>query len=251
MNPAACNFYIASSFNANTDITWSFEYALTGNALSSSGGFCTFLFNSDNLSATGGFYQSLGYGPYQGLSGIPSNIIGIGFDSTGLFAMSGGVFSSGLSSRSPNSLTIRIGSNFTYLTSFSLTALGIPLIQSSESFETLRFNFTELSQILKIAIKDKTNNRYTQLLEIPTGLSARLADAYQIGFSYATPISSGHSKTVLKFKNIHVQGLDSIPDRDTNETSGLPTNYILQSPLSGLIQLAPDEDSYLTNSDGV
>lgn len=250
MSNSACNFYIPSSFNANFDITWSFQYALTGN-LSATGGFTTFLFNNDSL-VGGGALSALGFGPNLGLSGVNDAVFCVAFDTTGLFATSAGPLANGyfntglpLSSRIPNSLIIRRGINYTYLTSVSLSDYDIPLLQESVDFNTIRFNLTDVAQTLKIAIKDKATNTYKTILSIPTGLTTVDNTYYNIGFSYASPVS-GTSKTTFLIKNVHYQGKMTEGTRDVGEREQVgETKYILASPLSGKIKITKTGNNYL------
>lgn len=245
MSNSCGNFYIPVSFNAVNDITWSFQYALTGST-NSTGGFTTFLFNSDTLSG-GGALSGLGYSGYGAMSGINDAVLVIGFDSTGLFGVSGSSLSSGSVTKIPNSLTIRTGTNFEYLTCISLTSLGIPLLSSVFDLNTLRFNLTNVGQTLKIAIKD-SNYKYQTVLSIQTGLVLSETDQYNIGFSYATPVS-GTDKTTLVIKDIHYHGKTTDLTREIGDRSNdVETNYILQSPLSGKIMISPSTTDFLLRS---
>lgn len=251
MSNTSCNFYVPSAFNADNDITWSFQYALSGNS-NSSGGFCTFLFNNNYLSG-GSALSGLGYTGSYGVSGINDNIIGVAFDTTGFFGTSSQFLTSGRhpSNRIPNSLTIRTGTKFTYLTCISLSTLGIPLLSSSADFNTIRFNLTDVRQTLNISLKDKTTNRYNTVLSIDTGLGAPLPNQYQyqIGFSYASPIT-GTNKTAFLIKDIHCHGLNTINERVLGEISDIgEENFILQSPLSGKIIISPYTNKYLLKSE--
>jgi hypothetical protein len=226
MSDSSCNFFINSSFNANFDITWSFKYSVTGSN-NSSGGFSTFLFDINTLSG-GGSHSGLGFGPYQSENGVNGAKIGILFDSD-------------------NTITVKNGTTFDTITSFPLNTLLYPLIKSTESFNTIRFNFTNVAQSLKIAVKNQ-NNRYVDIANVNTGLTAKDTDFYKIGFGYASPIKSGDDKTNFKIKDIHVQGNTAIPKTKYKKKPyiilGAETFYILQSPLSGKINIAnPDPTS--------
>jgi len=130
-NNTICNSIAHNiAYNANYDIVWSFDYSLSGNT-SSQGSFTTFLFDGDSLSGGGPGIGGAYYSPGSFLSGgnsifstpVVSAIIGINFDTTGLFALSGNSVSKGILSAIPNSLTVRYGqTNFEYLTSVALTS---------------------------------------------------------------------------------------------------------------------------------
>ena len=90
---AAASIAIAQAFNAYQDVAWSLQYSLCG-SVDAQAGFCAFLYDAPALT-NGGIGKSLGFAPSQdytsftNISGVSGAIIGIGFDSTGLFAASG------------------------------------------------------------------------------------------------------------------------------------------------------------------
>lgn len=227
MSESSCNFFINSAFNANFDITWSFGYNLSGSQ-NSTGGFSTFLFNNPTL-VGGGAYEGLGYAPFQARSGVTGGILGIMLTSDNL-------------------ISIKNGTTFTTITSFSLFSVVSPLVKQNEDFNIIRFNFTNCAQTLKIAIKNKETNRYVTLASINTGISASDTDFYKIGFGYSSPLNTGEPKSVFNIKDIHIQGNTSIPNtiyrpRPQVEPK-IETFYIIQSPLSGLINIGnPDPNS--------
>lgn len=223
MSNSVCNFFVSSAFNANFDITWSFQYSITGSN-TSSGGFSTFLFNNHTLNH-GGRYTGLGYAPYQSDNGVDGAIIGVLLDNN-------------------NRITIKNGTNFSTITSFNLNQYLYPLIKTNVEYNTLRFNFTNVGQTLKIAYKNQ-DNKYIDLVSANTGVKVKDNDFYYIGFGYASPIRSGDSKIALSLKNIHVQGNTRVPTIIYNpKPSVIPTIdtfYIIQSPLSGDINIGnPD-----------
>jgi hypothetical protein len=224
MSESTCNFFINSAFNANFDITWSFQYNLSG-GVNSTGGISTFLFNNPTLIG-GGAYEGLGFVPYQSRSGVTGAVLGVMIDSD-------------------NIITIKKGTTFTTITSFPIFSMLSPLIKTNGNFDTIRFNFTNCAQTLKIAAKNKETNRYTKLASINTGISAFDTDFYKIGFGYSAPLNSGEEKSVFNIKDIHIQGNTSIPTtvyRPRPEVeSKIETFYIIQSPLSGHIDIGnPD-----------
>jgi len=224
MSDSTSNFYINEAFNINYDVTWSFMYSITGSN-TSSGGFSTFLFGSSALEG-GGTYAGLGFAPYQATQGVKDAIIGVMFDSN-------------------NTITIKTATTFTTITSFSLGTLLSPLIKTTDVFNTIRFNFTDAAQTLKISVKNKENNKYIDLVSVSTGISAKDTDFCKVGFSYASPMSPGNSKITFKIKDIHIQGNKAIPTTTYKKRPDLVTDYetfyILQSPLSGKINIGiPD-----------
>ena len=170
MSESSCNFFINSAFNANFDITWSFGYNLSGGT-NSTGGFSTFLFNNPTL-VGGGAYEGLGFAPYQSRSGATGAVLGIMIDSDNL-------------------VSVKKGTTFATITSFPIFSVMSPLIKQNGNFDTIRFNFTNCAQTLKIAVKNKETNRYTKLASINTGITASDTDFYRIGFGYSSPLNSG------------------------------------------------------------
>ena len=138
MADSTFNFSINNQVNANFDITWSFQYCVSG-GVGSSGGFATFLYNNPTLDG-GGKYLGLGYAPYQGDYGVVNSLIGIMFDSN-------------------NVVTVK-GVSFNTLTSFPLHQSLSPLIKGTQQYKTIRFNLTNYAQKLTISIKDSYDRYY-------------------------------------------------------------------------------------------
>lgn len=223
MANSACNFYINDNFNANYDITWSFQYSVTGSN-TSTGGFCTFLFADDGSGLVGGApYRGLGYTSYSGTNGVSNAVLGILFDSD-------------------NKITIKKGSSFTTLTSFNSFR---PLISSVDNFETIRFNLTNVGKTLNIDIKNKNTNIYDNIISFNFDLEVTDSSFYKIGFSYASPLTANRDKIEFKIKNIHIQGnKNTFTSIFYNPRPYTPiTYYLIQSPTSGKIAI--------TNSSGL
>ena len=221
MHDSACNFCINENFNANYDITWSFQYSLTGSNIST-GGFSTFLFDNNTLSG-GGRFSGLGYSNYESIRGVYGAILGITFDSN-------------------NTVKILKGSSFTQISSFPLFSEVFPLIKQTETFNTIRFNLTDLGKTLNISIKDKLTNNYKIVKTINTYLLTQQETYYRIGVSYATPIATSNEKICFKIKDIHVQGNKNIPDtKISKKPYDIKSYYILQSPSEDKIKIhTPD-----------
>lgn len=199
----ACNFALMSAFNALHDITWSFQYSLCGPP-DSTGGFVTFLYDAATPVLTGGGVRSgLCYGPYtpthqNGLSGA---VIGVGFDSTGLFASINNGFSTGSTSTS-NNITVRTGADFVYQDSITSTFL---ILEPTEIYKTLRFNLTDLGQTLNVHLKNNASGDYNLINSFDTDLLFTEDKMCKIGVSFATPVS-GNEKARLKIKDFHYHG---------------------------------------------
>jgi hypothetical protein len=211
------------AYNANYDIIWSFDYSLSGNN-TSQGSFTTFLF--DGLSSFGGGAPGAGgayYSAGQYLSGsntliIPSvsgAILGINFDTTGLFAISGSA-ANGLLTPIPKSLSIRYGqTDFQYLTSVSLTSLytDFDLLLSAQEYNRLRFRLTDIGQTLKIDYK--VSDGYTEILTLPVNLNITDNTTYKVGIGYTSPVSGASStQAIFSIRDFHVEGKTEVPEYD-------------------------------------
>jgi hypothetical protein len=211
------------AYNANYDIIWSFDYSLSGNN-TSQGSFTTFLF--DGLSSFGGGAPGPGgayYSAGQYLSGantliIPSvsgAILGINFDTTGLFAISGST-ANGLLTSIPKSLSIRYGqTTFDYLTSIPLTSLytDFNLLLSSQQYNRLRFRLTDIGQTLKVDYK--TANGFSEILTIPVNLNITDNTTYKVGIGYTSPVSGATAtQAVFSIRDFHVEGKTEVPEYD-------------------------------------
>lgn len=204
----ACNFALMSAFNALHDITWSFQYSLCGPPRST-GGFTTFLYDANTPVLTGGGVRSgLCYGPYVSVSehlfqsGLSGAIIGIGFDSTGLFAAQHNGFLTGTTDVVPNSITIRSTQDYVYQGSIQL---AFDVLEHEELYRTLRFNLTDLGQTLNIHLKNNVTGKYDLLTSFDTGMLFTEDKMCKIGMSFASPVSAS-DKACLKIKDFHYHG---------------------------------------------
>lgn len=224
MADSASNFYIKQDFNANYDITWSFQYAITGSP-NSNGGFSTFLFNNSVLTGGGG-YTGLGYSTYQSQSGVKNAVLGICFFSN-------------------NNVKILKGNTFSVLTSFSIFPSLSPIVKTNKDFNTIRFNLTDLGQTLKISIKNKETNSYDIINSFNVNLNPINTDYYKIGFSYASPLTAEDDKITFYIKDIQYQGMNKDVDTELNvrpiNVPKAETFYVLQSPNSSYVSIGEPE----------
>jgi hypothetical protein len=204
-------------FNAYQDIVWSLQYALCG-ANNAQGGFCTFLYDAAVATLTGGgIGASLGYAPSSGynafasISGLSGGVLGIGFDTHGLFAASGNGKDTGVAANNVASLTIRTGSTFVYLTTIALSALdsSYALMSSALAYETLRFRLHSAGSFIEIARFD--GDAYKVLLDYPVSLNVATSSFYKVGVSYAAPLCGNAPAAKFAIKNFHVEGFDAVP----------------------------------------
>ena len=88
----AINLASKDSYSCLYDLVWSFDYAISGNP-NTEAGFTVFLTTSSSRLSGGSTGIDLGYSglssfglPYSIKAGVSGAAIGIGFDTTGLFA---------------------------------------------------------------------------------------------------------------------------------------------------------------------
>lgn len=144
-----------------------------------------------------------------------NGILAIGFDSTGLFALSsstrGGV---GLGSIRQNSLIIRDAFD-DVIVNVQLSAISSEFILLSDGgnvYQTLRFRYSQAGNKLSIDFKTPTDTNFKLLTSIVTELviPQNYSDVY-VGFSYCSPISSlSASPATMRLRNFHTQGNSAI-----------------------------------------
>lgn len=244
--------------NPNYDLVWSFKFLLSTTSSSplNQGGFVTYLTSSSATYTIGGSGAMLGY------KGVEGAVLGIGFDTMGLFAVSAAnSFTTGInvSAAKRNSITIRGGySAFDVLYNESLSSLNtnFTLLTTTEDYQWLRFRLGNIGQTLYIDYRHKDNDSYYQLLELPVSLTFNESSFYSIGVGFAYPLSSTtysetQSNTILRIKNLQIEGNTGIPDTFTYSTTGMSITALEfetnTTPITGNSILAvQDEHIFLT-----
>lgn len=210
--------------NLNWEITWSFTFALTG----TEHGFCTFLTSNPAL-AFGNPGQYLGYlGNTGGFN--QSGLFAVGFDTTGLFALSStsndGVK---LSACKPYSLVIRDYTNAVIFNeALSSLSTEFVLVSSSKVYQTLRFRVTSGGKKLYVDFK-KDNTDYELLASVSlSGYTLSANSVVYPGLAFCTPVSGINATASTMFlKNFNVEGLSATPT-----TEVVPMVSIYESSLS-------------------
>lgn len=268
-NTKVINTAYPVSLNPNFDITWSFEFNLSGTSLSSQGGLVSFLTTSDyNYVLTGGNVGiDLGYSGLSGLSsystyisgGVLSAVLGIGFDTTGLFALSTSINSNnirsgvGIENIIPNSITIRGG--YPSYTLLSTVSCPFSILNNTGEYVSVRCRLGNIGQTLYVDYKRRTDLNYTNLVTLPVTLPINVSTVYTPGISFASPVSSADSNNTatLKIKNFHIEGredrpqstdtFDEVIDKDlftllteasTNCVSGIVANFNFSTDINDL-----------------
>jgi hypothetical protein len=135
-------------------------------------------------------------------NGLSGAVLGVGFDSTGLFGTQQRGFVTGLSAALHNSYSVRASSNYTHAGTYTAP---FNILESTETFKTLRFNLTNLGQTLNIHMYDYPTRTYNLISSTSTGLLFIEDTMCKIGISFATPVSASY-KSNLKIKDFHFQG---------------------------------------------
>jgi hypothetical protein len=225
------------SFNANYDITWSFEVSV-GIDVAAEVGFTTFLCSQQNLiggnvgvdlgySGTGSQYADTN--SYDVITpsltstvhaGIDGAVLGIGFDSTGLFALSCSVDDvltrDGVALESINSLDsliIRGGApDYNLLSNdefFNLDS-SFNIFKDANTITQIRCRLGNVGRTLYIDYKPLGSLDYINLKTLAVSLSVADNKIYYVGLSYSSPVSSFSDTDTLTgglvIKNFHVEG---------------------------------------------
>lgn len=222
------------------DIVWSFDYYLENIQDNTEFGFLFFLQEEDTPLNGGNYGIDLGYsglssqntGAYAPFlsAGMAGGVIGVGFDSTGCFALSAS--SNGLpvrdgkpiQGRIPNSVAIRgEAPDFSfdkYNINYHLSAFDI----IDPVKKTVRARLGNLGRTFYVdwrrTPEEKFINLLTQDISLNTALSARLRP----GVTINKPISSSLSTSVPTaiVENFHVEGKIELPDLDFGSSIDLP-----------------------------
>jgi hypothetical protein len=224
-NAKAGSIYLSKGLDTTKDIVVSFEYACYGSSASGAEGFCVFFNNTfSKFLSGGGPGPGLCYAPVFGVSaftetgiksifdGVKEGQLGIGFDITGNYGMSGyGV--DGLGMGIPNSITLRGSQNNLYTrlyTSNSLTTSGF-----SQPF-TIYQQVTSVDDIQYIPVRIRLTNFCKKVLIdiIPPGkteytnyITQTLSENWPISVNCCLGFASGLFNTCFAIKNFNINGI--------------------------------------------
>lgn len=245
-------------FSTDWDITWSFTFALTGTEHA----FCTFLTTKKTL-LSGIPGQYLGYSKdaatiqteneeniftndleyiladgYYGDDELSQGVLGIAFDSTGLFAAKNEGGNEGISpsNAKKDSLIIRDSKNLLVFNEH-LSALDEDffLSDNNKSFQTLKFTLTNSGK--KIHIDYKTDDTtYKNLTTIQlTNFSVDKNKYLYPGLTFCSPISSSSTNTSTLFiKNFNFHGTSNPPITETLTPKTLDGDLTTYTTISGI-----------------
>jgi hypothetical protein len=224
----AINFASTTPFSPYYDIVWSFDYAISGNQ-NTEAGFTVFLTKYGLNGGSGGI--DLGY---SGLSsgdvnysyikpGILGAAIGVGFDTTGLFAASAFIGSytvrDGINASrvKKNSVTIRSSwsqysyNQYAYHQPLSSLNSTFSIVESAEIYKTVRVRLGNIGRTLYIDYRNNPNEEFQPIMQQEINIPVSKEARYYPGISFATPISSISPNAIgnIFVKNIHTEGAAS------------------------------------------
>jgi hypothetical protein len=254
VNTKAINIASKVGYQPHFDIVWSFEYAISGNS-STEAGFTLFLM--DNIPLSGGNngidlgfsgLSSITGGPGTIQPGISGAIIGVGFDTTGLFAASAysgvQIIRDGIAATSctPNSIIIRSewpGYSFnTYSYNQPITSIDsdFKIVESSVKYKTIRARLGNVGKKLYVDYRYNVEDNFKPLLEYDVDLNITSATKYKAGISFATPISSNLNSAIgnVYIRNFHTEGSSVSGKLTTSTTPGIVDCITLLPKISAL-----------------
>lgn len=247
-SPAAASVAYNQQFNAFQDITWSLQYSLCG-SVDSQGGFCAFLYDAPVLSG-GGIGKSLGVAPstdytsFSNISGVSGAFLCIALDSHGFFAVSGNGLDTGIDSSAalPNSITIRTGTQFDFLTTFAISTYddSFDVVKMDDSLERFRFRLTNASNVVEISHWSGEN--YDVWCSIPVSLNFSTSAMCRAGFSFASPLCGDANAAKFGIANAHFEGATALPTQNIVAPEllcKLPVVINLNQPAPSPVAIAP------------
>ena len=227
LSAKAINFCSESSFSPFFDIVWSFDYAISGSQ-NTEAGFTVFLSTEPVRYGGGSGGIDLGYSGLSSINlqssyiqpGIQRAAIGVGFDTTGLFAVSatnnGAVIRDGINSLGAikNSIAIRglapsySYSQYSYNQPLSSLNSTFTIVESAEIYKTVRVRLGNVGRTLYIDYRNNPNEDFQLILQKDINILVEQNTSYYAGISFATPISSISSSAIgnIFVKNIHTEG---------------------------------------------
>ena len=193
------------------DITWSFSYELSNFTAGDEIGFCLFLQDALSTFDGGGVGPDLGYsGSFDnGTEGEPLSgaVLGVGFDSLGVFAApiedyGSGATRDGLSSIViPNGVSVRDG-DYSLLTTTAISAFDL----ITEGRKTVRARLGNYGRKLTVDYKLEGQEFFTRVLEQDVDLTFDSSTRYRPGVSLVKPLTGEFTNGQIVVTGFHVEG---------------------------------------------
>lgn len=211
-------------FSPFFDIVWSIKYEVINWTGADEYGLCFFLQDSSVPIEGGGRGIDLGYSgtstSVPGFSyarGMTGGVIGIGLDTTGVFAANtvwpGGETRSGLNDVDllPNSITVRGGAadNYAFVQTNGIGAFNL----LSDGVKILRARLGNYGRTLYLDYRGAGDTDFVNILTQDVDLDISMGDRLTPGVSFAKPLVTGSSSSQLNIKvdTFHVEGKDDDP----------------------------------------
>jgi hypothetical protein len=281
--------FFEKDFTPYSDIVWSFDYYVTNLSANSNLGFCIFLQDASNLplSAYLGGNSTIDLG-YSGLSaknttwtigsslsaGLSGALIGVGFDSTGSFAVSATssstILRDGVSDnqRINNSVSIRGAAPYynynEYNVNRALSAYNFNVLDGTK--KTIRARLGNVGRTLYVDYRYSANEDFINILTQDVAFTIAPSSRIRPGITFATQVSSSPSVPRVFFGNLTVEGKSESPTLQYGNTfqplttfalttacliSGCPyADPILATP-TALPKLLLVDPSVVVNSDSI
>lgn len=198
------------------DITWSFNYEVKNWNADDELGFTMFLQNATTPLTGGGVGDDLGYsGGASGdirSRGLSGGILGVGFDTHGVYALEKTYEDTTtrtgipLSGRKLNSISVRgdEASGYSYQDSnVSIDAFDI----LSDGIKTLRGRLGNYGRTIYVDYKGETDSDFTNILTKDiTSLSFDTNTLYRPGITVSKPLTGSNSNIEVYISNFHIEG---------------------------------------------
>jgi hypothetical protein len=226
--------FFEKDFTPYSDIIWSFDYYVTNITANTQLGFCVFLQDAYNLPLSSylGGNSTIDLG-YSGLSakntawtiasslsaGLSGALIGIGFDSTGSFAVSATsssiILRDGVSDnkRINNSVSIRGAAPYYRYTEYNvnqaLSAYNFNVVDSNK--KTIRARLGNVGRTLYIDYRYSANEDFINILTQDVAFTIAPSSRIRPGITFATQVSGSTSVPRVFFGNLTVEGKSESP----------------------------------------
>tara|TARA_R110000764_G_scaffold139089_1_gene227089 strand:+ start:5769 stop:7094 length:1326 start_codon:yes stop_codon:yes gene_type:complete len=228
------------------DITWSFTYELSGWTAGDEIGYCMFLQDGAHTLSGGGVGPDLGFsggGPFVASTAQAMNkpIIGIGFDSLGIFAAP--LEYTDATTRSgvyyvPNSVTIR-DSDLNVVTTQALT--GFDLV--SDGKRTIRARLGDYGRKVFVDFKNEGDEFFTHILTQDVSIDIAPDSRFRPGVTLVKPLTGTHTNGVIVTTGFHVEGNQQDAVEETFEFTPLIPFSSNNKTLGPVPQKSPESES--------
>lgn len=238
-------------FTPYSDIVWSFDYYVSNILSDTQLGFCIFLQDAYNLPlssyAGGNAGIDLGYsglsakniGTYSSFlsAGLSGALIGVGFDSTGCYAVSASdsskVVRDGVNdtNRILNSVSIRgKWPNYSYNEyniNKPLSTVNFNVLDTNK--KTIRARLGNVGQTLYIDYRYSANEEFVNIITQNVTFTITPSSRFRPGITFAKPVSGNSTVPTVFFSNLTVEGESESPTIQSSNTFYPLTTFTLNT----------------------